>query len=504
VINKIRMPLMRYLSALALALLLAGSSHAAPRERDVRKQTALDRYVYKPDPNYGYKLVNTTKGEGYTAYVLELTSQQWRAPEEVDRPIWKHWLTIIQPDKVATATGFLYINGGSNGSKMPASADAAFVNMSVGTHAVIADLRMVPNEPLIFKEEGKKRTEDEIIAYTWEKYLKTGDETWPLRLPMTKAAVRAMDTVTTFCGDAERGKVTVDRFVVAGGSKRGWTTWTTAAVDDRVVAIVPMVIDVLNNEKSMEHHFRAYGFWAPAIEDYVNLHSWAGTPQYTALMKIEDPYSYRDRLRMPKLIMNSTGDQYFLPDSSQFYFDDLEGEKNLRYIPNTKHDLRNSDVRETLYAFFESVVNSKARPRFNWKFEKDGSITVQTKDKPTEVKVWQASNAKARDFRLDTIGAAYKSAPLTPEKEGLYRVRVAAPAEGFTAYFVELTFPTGGKYPLKFTTGVRVTPDRLPFALPKRDAVTGSGSGVQFAIRNCKRVFFTIRTNVIFKFAPGT
>src|SRR6185295_2104000 len=79
------MPLMRYLSVLALALLVAGASYAAPRERDVRKQTALDRYVYKPDPNYGYKLGNTTKGEGYTAYVLELISQQWRTAEEADR-----------------------------------------------------------------------------------------------------------------------------------------------------------------------------------------------------------------------------------------------------------------------------------------------------------------------------------------------------------------------------------------------------------------------------------
>ena len=124
-INRIRMPLIRCLSVLALALLVAGSSYAGQRERDARKQTALDRYVYKPDPNYGYKLVNTTKGDGYTAYVLELTSQQWRLPEEVDRPLWMHWLTIIQPDKVGTATGFLYINGGSNGSKMPASADAS-------------------------------------------------------------------------------------------------------------------------------------------------------------------------------------------------------------------------------------------------------------------------------------------------------------------------------------------------------------------------------------------
>ncbi len=466
-----RMRLIRHLMIVGMALLLASYAVAGPRERAPRKQTALDRYVFKPDSNYSYKLMNTSKGEGYTAFVLELTSQQWRTAAEVDRPIWKHWLTIIQPDQVTTSTGFLYINGGSNGSKMPGGADASLAAMAVGTHAVVADLRMVPNEPLVFKEEGKSRTEDEIIAYSWEKYLKTGDETWPLRLPMTKSAVRAMDTVTAFCGDAERGKLRVDKFVVAGGSKRGWTTWTTAAVDDRVVAIAPMVIDVLNNEKSMEHHFRAYGFWAPAIGDYINLHAWSGTPQYTQLMKIEDPYAYRDRLKMPKLIMNSTGDQYFLPDSSQFYFDDLSGEKYLRYVPNTKHDLRNSDVRDTLYAFFEAVTLGKARPRFSWKFEKDGSIIVQTQDQPTEVKLWQATNAKARDFRLDTIGAAYKSSPLAAAKAGIYRAQVAPPAEGFTAYFVELTFASSGKYPLKFTTGVRVTPDRLPFALPKRETV---------------------------------
>lgn len=468
---KKRMHLSCHLAIIALVLLLTGYGYAGPRERALHKQTALDRYVFKPDANYSYKLMTTAKGDGYTAFVLELTSQQWRTADEVDRSLWKHWLTIIQPDKVTTSTGFLFINGGSNSSKMPSGADASLAATAVGTHAVVADLRMVPNEPLVFKEEGKSRTEDEIIAYTWEKFLKTGDETWPLRLPMTKAAVRAMDTVTAFCGDAERGKVQVDKFVVAGGSKRGWTTWTTAAVDDRVVAIVPMVIDVLNNEKSMEHHFRAYGFWAPAIGDYINLHSWSGTPQYTALMKIEDPYSYRDRLRMPKLMMNSTGDQYFLPDSSQFYYDDLQGEKYLRYIPNTKHDLRNSDVRDTLYAFFEAVTLGKARPRFTWKFEKDGAITVQTKDQPTEVKLWQATNAKARDFRLDTIGAAYKSTPLAAEKAGVYRAQVAPPAEGYTAYFVELIFASGGKYPFKFTTGVRVTPDKLPFSLPKRDTV---------------------------------
>src|SRR5215813_15312983 len=92
-------------------------------------------------------------------------------------------------------------------------------------------------------------------------------------------------------------------------------------------AILPTVIDLLNLEPSFEHHYRAYGFWAPAIAEFerTGIMRWPRTPQFQALLRIEDPYSYRDRLMMPKFIVNSAGDQYFLPDSSQFYFDDLKG-----------------------------------------------------------------------------------------------------------------------------------------------------------------------------------
>jgi len=74
-----------------------------------------------------------------------------------------------------------------------------------------------------------------------------------------------MDTVTAFCRSPEGGNLTVDGFVVAGGSKRGWTTWTTAAVDRRVVAIAPMVIDLLNIVPSFQHHLAVYGYYAPAV-----------------------------------------------------------------------------------------------------------------------------------------------------------------------------------------------------------------------------------------------
>jgi PhoPQ-activated pathogenicity-related protein len=282
---------------------------------------------------------------------------------------------------------------------------------------------------------------------------------------MTKAAVRAMDTITAFMATPEGGRVPVDRFVVSGGSKRGWTTWTTAAVDKRVVAIIPMSIDMLNIEKSFEHHWRVYGFWAPAVKDYVEagLMDWNGTPQYREMQSIEEPYSYRDRITIPKFIVNASGDQFFLPDSSRFYFDNLEGEKHLRYLPNTNHHREGTDYRESNIAFYEAFLSGAQRPRFTWKFEDNGDIRVDSKDRPSAVKLWQAANPEHRDFRMMTIGPAYRASDVTERAKGVYIGHVDTSAKGWTAYFIEMTYPSGGKYPFKFTTSIRIAPDTEPF-----------------------------------------
>jgi PhoPQ-activated pathogenicity-related protein len=435
--------------------------------------TALDRYVKKPDTTYKYEVVSTVRGDGYTTYVIDLTSQTWRQPSEVDRTVWKHWLTLVRPDHVDGATGFLFITGGSTKDKAPSKAGQSYVENALTTHTVVAELQDVPNQPVQFADESVTRSEDGIIAYTWMKYMRTGDETWPLRLPMTKAAVRAMDTVTAFMATPGAGAVKVDKFVVSGGSKRGWTAWTTAAVDKRVVAIVPVSIDLLNLEKSFDHHFRVYGFFAPAVKDYVEsgFMDWAGTPEYRKLLEIEEPYSYRDRLTMPKFLIQAAGDQFFLPDSSRFYFDDLKGEKYLRYIPNADHGLKGTDALESSLAFYQAFLNGTPRPQFTWTFEAGGAIRVVSKSKPVAVKLWQATNPDARDFRLMTIGPAYRSEELAEQAGGVYVARVSKPERGWTAYFVELTYPSGGKYPFKFTTAVRVIPDTEPFPpyQPKRD-----------------------------------
>jgi PhoPQ-activated pathogenicity-related protein len=260
----------------------------------------------------------------------------------------------------------------------------------------------------------------------------------------------------------------VGRFVVSGASKRGWTTWTTAAVDKRVIAIAPAVIDMLNVEPSFIHHYRAYGAWSDAVKDYTEqgIMDWMGTPQFRALMKIEEPYEYRDRLTIPKFMLNASGDQFFLPDSSQFYFDDLKGEKYLRYVPNTSHSLDKSDALESLQAFYASVVGNTPRPHITWTYEKDGSIKVVSKELPTNVQLWQAVNPESRNFRLDVLGPAYKNTPLKPSGPNTWVAKVAPPPTGWTAFFIEMTFAGAGKYPLKLTTGVRVLPDKLPHAAP--------------------------------------
>jgi PhoPQ-activated pathogenicity-related protein len=79
------------------------------------------------------------------------------------------------------------------------------------------------------------------------------------------------------------------------------------------------------------------------------------------------------------------------------------------------------------------------------------------------VNLWQATNPKARDFRVDTIGNAYTSTRLNESKPGVYIGQVSKPPRGFTAFFVELVYDSGGKYPFKFTTEVSVVPDVLPF-----------------------------------------
>lgn len=430
--------------------------------------TALDRYVRAPDAAYRYRSVTNVSAGDVVCHAIDMTSQRWLTTNEVNRTEWRHWLMVYWPSKVHHDTALLFISGGNNKSQQPPKPDKRWFEIAKATGSVVAELRMVPNQPLIFKNDGQERVEDDLIAYGWDKFLRGGQDEWLARLPMTKSAVRAMDTITDFLGKPEQGGIQVTKYVVSGGSKRGWTTWTTAIADKRVVAIAPIVIDMLNMVPSFKHHWEAYGFYAPAVGDYEQhgIMDWQNTPEYGRLIKIVEPYEYRDRLTLPKLLINATGDQFFLPDSHRFYFDDLKGPKYIRYVPNADHSLRDSDATETLAAWHYAISHGKALPQLDWKVNwQRGDIEVILKDRPKKILLWQATNPNARDFRVETLGKVWTSSELSADADGKVTARVEKPAKGWTAFMVEMTYQIEGvPVPLKLTSGVAVAPDVLPFA----------------------------------------
>ena len=386
------------LCVLAVSLAAAGCSMSGVKE------FSLEEYVNLRVGSYSWEVLESGSGVGYHHHLLRLVSQTWRTEREVDRTVWSHWLSIVIPDSVKEAAGrgesskaLLIISGGSNKGKAPAGAEEKAVEMAVGSGAVVATRGMVPTQPLGFAPELRGRYEDDLVAHTWNLYLETGDQTWLARWPMVKSAVRAMDAVEEFLGstaaESLEKPLDISGCVVAGGSKRGWTTWLTGATDPRVSAIIPIVIDVVNVIPSMDHHYAAYGFWAPAVRDYEEqgLMARKNEGAYRDLIRLVDPYYHLDRLRMPKYIVNATGDQVFLPDSSQFYFDELRGQKNLRYVPNADHGLGGTDAIQTITAFYSLVIEGRATPGFSWKHERDGFLRVKVDQKPTEVKLWQAT-----------------------------------------------------------------------------------------------------------------
>jgi len=451
---------------LSLLILSCKSHKKAETEGKALSGTPLDRYVDTADSDFGYHLVHQSSKEGYTLYILRMTSQKWLNKKLVEQPTWWHWLSIVVPHKLNHDTAFVWIGGGDRNDELPEKASSMLVRSAMLTNSIAVGIHNIPNQPVHFAGDTVDgRYEDGLIAYGWRKFLEGGashDEAeWLARLPMTNAVQCAMDAVTEFVSDKEGLKI--EKFTVAGASKRGWTTWTTAAVDDRVVAIIPVVIDLLNLEQSFRHHWRNYGFWAPAIKDYVDegIMAWMGSEEFDRLLSITGPYSYVNRYDMPKLLINAAGDQFFQPDSWQFYWDNLQEEKYLRYVPNAGHSLEDTDAVETMIAFYNAILDHSEFPDFSWEIDRNHMHIETNPQAPLrKIKIWSAGNRTERDFRVSVIGRAWQDSTLEMNANGKYDITLSEPENGWKAFFVELTY--NYRLPLKLTTGVKVLPEAHP------------------------------------------
>jgi PhoPQ-activated pathogenicity-related protein len=258
----------------------------------------------------------------------------------------------------------------------------------------------------------------------------------------------------------------VDGFFVAGASKRGWTTWDVAAVDDRVVGISPVVIDMLNLVPSFQHHWQCYGEWAPAIDPYKNrgIMNWINTDEFMNMLKLIEPYQLLDRLTMPKLLINATCDEFFVTDSWKFYWNDLEGDSYLQYVPNVGHGLHGSYLPENLVSFYRYTMTDTKIPDFQWNISNDTFYVTVEPGSEYQIRLWEAVNEHARDFKLYVVGEdAWQMKAIDVAESGSYVIPVPAPENGFRGALVEIVFNPDSDFPLTLTTGTLVTPDIYPF-----------------------------------------
>ncbi len=400
-------------------------------------ENELKDYINRDEPVYSYELKEVQKEKEIEIHYLLLTSQTW---QDI---VWNHQLTILVPEKPNDLEhALLFITGGSNKDGEPKWSKAnedvlkIFGSIAIKSGCPVAVINQVPNQPLY----GGK-VEDEIIAYSFEKFLETEDPTWPLLFPMTKSAIKAMDAIQSY--SQEKLNQTINHFVVSGGSKRGWTTWLTGASDPRVKAIGPMVIDTLNMGPQMEYQLEVWGKYSHQINDYtkLDLPNKIKEPEGQKLTNLVDPYAYRDQLEIPKLIFIGTNDQYWPVDAVKFYFDELSGPKYIHYVPNAGHDLGGGEqAGRALGAFFALNAKGDQLPKLEWEAnEQEGKaeIVVATNDSIQEVNLWTVASSD-RDFRDDKWSKLAISSKQSPK----FKAFVSFPESGYKAFYMECVYPS--------------------------------------------------------------
>lgn len=469
------------LSKLMLSSLLVSSSiHASAQAcfeaGNLDFSEVLACYKKAEDAN---PLVYTAKGNtsfpGVEKRSFDLSSQQWSPQGLVSPAQWKHTVDIYIPDNALRGQSLLVANNGTpnagpdNADEPTDFTETMALEVARKTHTIVISVSNVPNQYLTYADDGIARTEDASVAHSWKLFLDDPHQRpyMSVRLPMVVSMVKAMDLA-----QKELRPWAIDRFIASGASKRGWTTWLAAIADERIKAIVPFVIDVLGTDNVLEHTWQAYGKnWPLAFFDYHHegITQRIKTENFAHLMKIEDPLSYlqtpyADRLAIPKYIVNASSDDFFLPDNSQFFFDQLPGPKALRVAPNASHYGINRFVENSLIPVINRWQQDKPLPVISMRSNPHVStqrMGLHFSEAPVRVVQWTAINPVARDFR-HPCGIQYEPEDLKLTDPLNVDMQIDTPESGWKATFVESTFADG----FVVTTPVQVMPTHYPTQAP--------------------------------------
>lgn len=433
------------LAASALSCARAQAPVLAPVAANPDSPGPIFDYVAAPDPSYRYEVAEAPAAGVAGQWRIEMDSQTWQGI------LWHHRISVIIPQTMKhPETAFLFITGGNPDRQL-----MAIGNMIAGALGLpVAVLGDIPNQPLF-----DNLREDALISYTFARFLETGDPTWPALFPMTKSAVRAMDALQAVSADRWGRKL--DSFIVAGASKRGWTTWFASVVDPRVRAALPMVYNNLNLAAQMKHQMQQWGAYSEQIDDYTKrgLPDLLASPAGQALGSMVDPYTYRDRATMPKLIIAGANDPYWPVDAASDYFADLKGPSYLLHLPNSGHGMDDQGrLFRGVLGFMACALGDYALPPLSWKPERTAAgttVKLTSEPAPQQVLAWVA-HSQTTDFRK----SRWESTPVTPT-DGRFAFTVPTPEKDNVAFYLEADFRVGNTE-MPLTTEVYLVSPKPP------------------------------------------
>ncbi|CAF1366256.1 unnamed protein product, partial [Rotaria sordida] len=444
--------------------------------------TPLDDYVNAPDPYFSWTIIETYEEPDYKLYIVNLTSQKWIDETFSSRPIWWHYLCITVPNQLTRPnTAFMLIDGGSNTDGIPKPTDESVALMSMlalGTGSITADLQDIPNVPIRFMASfllinwEETRNDNAALAWTWKAFIDNqSNPAVLLHLPMTKASVRAMDAVQKFT--AQLRIPVPETFVIGGASKRGWTTWTTAAVDTkRIIGATSIVMDLVNLQINLHHLYRSLNGWTFAMKDFYELDIFRtiDTNNFTQMAGIIDPYNYFNRYTTIKTLqIQTTGDEFFLLDN-EICPPELQratGGTYLRRIPNAEHQCIGHliSIVLTIRSFYLSIYEKQTLPSLQWIKSSNNThgyiravVDFSVGPKPINGIGYRARtlNDKRRDFRLfigdpsDPVKpmanpVIWFTTPLVTEAQTdttiIYSLTIERPLDGWEGFFIQVNFP---------------------------------------------------------------
>jgi len=353
---------------------------------------------------------------------------------------WHNHLMIIRPPSVLSTVAVIFIAGDYKFTQEELS---IFRLLALQNKAYVAVLFDIPNQPLF----GGLR-EDWLLSYSFSKFIETGDFSWPALLPMVQSTVVSMNLLHNYVknmGDRIEG------FILTGGSKRGWTTWLTAAMDERVKGIVPIAFDNLNIAEQMKHQLHFWGSFSPSIREYVErgILDDLDNPVKRDLIQYIDPYTYRMDLEMPKFIVVGTNDPYWPIDASKLYVDDLPGYSSMVYAPNAGHGAEVFRVTQAVSSLIHHINTGEELPALSCQSASfDGGARIQP--------VVEIGDAELNELRLFTSSSpdgdfrksSFEYEAITENQ--LIELSFELP----TAYYIEGVFIFGGKELLISTPAV--------------------------------------------------